>query len=238
MPRPVLVIREVEQLARRAKWRTCDLAEALGVSVAMLNRLRAGTHAPSREVLGAILRAFGTNAQVRDLVLHFLEHELALARAGRLDAVPERARDADEDLHALDAKARGELRGFVTHFLRRSLTSGTGLHVIGDDATVLRTVVAYVRSTLDAQGVTSVVLAGNTTVSVSLRETALAAPLLIVERAEFASASVRVLFDARAAIRKPVLLTSARTLPDETANAVSRRALVLHLSSPRAHAAV
>jgi transcriptional regulator with XRE-family HTH domain len=238
VPRPVLVIREVEQLARRAKWRTCDLAEALGVSVAMLNRLRAGTHAPSREVLGAILRAFGTNVQVRDLVLHFLEHELALARAGRLDAAPERARDADEDLHALDAKVRGELRGFVTHFLRRSLTSGTGLHVIGDDANALRVVVAYVRTTLDAQGVASVVLAGNATVSASLRETALAAPLLIVERAEFASASVRALFDARAAIRKPVLLTSARTLPDEFANDASRRALVLHLSSPRAHAAV
>jgi transcriptional regulator with XRE-family HTH domain len=238
VPRPVLVIREVEQLARRAKWRTCDLAEALGVSVAMLNRLRAGTHAPSREVLGAILRAFGTNAQVRDLVLHFLEHELALARAGRLDAAPERARDADEDLHALDAKVRGELRGFVTHFLRRSLTSGKGLHVIGDDANLLRVVVAYVRTTLDAQGVASVVLAGNATVSASLRETALAAPLLIVERAEFASASVRALFDARAAIRKPVLLTSARTLPDETANAVSRTAPVLHLSPPRVHAAV
>ncbi|HYC59891.1 MAG TPA: helix-turn-helix transcriptional regulator [Thermoanaerobaculia bacterium] len=126
MPRPVLVIREIEQLARRAKWRMCDLAEALGVSVAMLNRLRAGTHAPSRDVLGAILRAFGTNAQVRDLVLHFLEHELALARAGRLDAAPERAREVDEDLHALDVKVRGELRGFVTHFLRRSLTSGKG----------------------------------------------------------------------------------------------------------------
>jgi transcriptional regulator with XRE-family HTH domain len=238
VPRPVLVIREVEQLARRAKWRTCDLAEALGVSVAMLNRLRAGTHAPSREVLGAILRAFGTNAQVRDLVLHFLEHELALARAGRLDAAPERARDADEDLNALDAKVRGELRGFVTHFLRRSLTSGKGMHVIGDDANALRAVVAYVRTTLDAQGVASVVLAGNATVSASLRETALATPLLVVERAEFASASIRALFDARASIRKPVLLTSARTLPDETADAISRTALVLHLSLSRAHAAV
>ncbi|HEV7765889.1 MAG TPA: helix-turn-helix transcriptional regulator [Thermoanaerobaculia bacterium] len=238
MPRPVLVIREVEQLARRAKWRTCDLAEALGVSVAMLNRLRAGTHAPSRDVLGAILRAFGTNVQVRDLVLHFLEHELALARAGRLDAAPERVRDAEEDLHALDAKVRGELRGFVIHFLRRSLTSGTGLHVIGDDANALRAVVAYVRTTLDAQGVASVVLAGNATVSTSLRETALAAPLLIVERAEFASESVRTLFEARASIRKPVLLTSARTLPDETADAVSRTAPVLHLSLPRVHAAV
>jgi transcriptional regulator with XRE-family HTH domain len=237
VPRPVLVIREVEQLARRAKWRMCDLAEALGVSVAMLNRLRAGTHAPSREVLGAILRAFGTNAQVRDLVLHFLEHELALARAGRLDAAPEHARDADEDLHALDTKVRGELREFVTHFLRRSLTSGKGLHVVGDDASVLRAVVAYVRTTLDAQGVASVVLAGNATVSASLRETALAAPLLIVERAEFASAGVRALLAARASIRKPVLLTSARTLPDEPANA-SRTASVLHLSPSRAHAAV
>jgi transcriptional regulator with XRE-family HTH domain len=238
VPRPVLVIREVEQLARRAKRRTCDLAEALGVSVAMLNRLRAGTHAPSRDVLGAILRSFGTNVQVRDLVLHFLEHELALAQAGRLDAAPEGLRDASEDLHALDAKTRAEVRAFVTNFLRRSLTSGKGLHVIGDDASALRTVVAYVRTTLDAQGVASVVLAGNAMASASLRETALAAPLLIVERAEFASKSVLALLDARASIRKPVLLTSARTLSDEVANDASRTAPVLQLSPPRAHAAV
>jgi transcriptional regulator with XRE-family HTH domain len=237
VPRPVLVIREVEQLARRAKWRTCDLADALGVSVAMLNRLRAGTHAPSREVLGAILRSFGTNVQVRDLVLHFLEHELALVRAGRLDAAPEAARTADDDLRALDPKARGEMRAFVTHFLRRSMTSGQGLHVIGDDASALRAVVAYVRAALDAQGVPSVVLAGNATARASLRDTALATPLLIVERAEFASESVRSLLAARCAIRKPVLLTSAGPLPDGAASDAGRTASVVHLSSPRVHAA-
>lgn len=107
VPRPVLVIREVEQLARRAKWRTCDLAEALGVSVAMLNRLRAGTHVPSRDVLGAILRSFGSNTHVRDLVLHFLEHELAQARVGRLEAPKHDA------LASLDAKTRAAIQAFV-----------------------------------------------------------------------------------------------------------------------------
>lgn len=108
VPRPVLVIREVEQLARRAKWRTCDLAEALGISIPMLNRLRAGTHLPSREVLGAILRAFGTNAHVRDLVLHFLEHEMAQALHGRLDT-PKLA-GQDDALTALDAATRTGIR--------------------------------------------------------------------------------------------------------------------------------
>jgi transcriptional regulator with XRE-family HTH domain len=208
VPRPVLVIREVEQLARRAKWRTCDLAEALGVSVAMLNRLRAGTHAPSREVLSALLRAFGTNPHVRDLVLHFLEHELALARAARLDAPHGVVRDAGDGLEALDPKARATVRAFVRDFLRRSLTSGAGLRVIGDDPRVLRNIVAYVRTALDDQGVSSVVIAGNATVTASLRETALAAPLLIVERADFASERVRSLVAARAAVRKPVLTTA------------------------------
>jgi transcriptional regulator with XRE-family HTH domain len=196
VPRPVLVIREVEQLARRAKWRTCDLAEALGVSVAMLNRLRAGTHVPSREVLGAILRSFGTNAHVRDLVLHFLEHELAQARAGRLDAPKDTTKD--DALEALDAKTRAVVRAFVRDFLRRSLTSGAGLRVIGEDAGVLRGVAAYVRAALDDQGVASVLIAGNATVAASLRESALAAPLLIVERVDFASESVRALIAARA----------------------------------------
>lgn len=194
----------------------------------MLNRLRAGTHAPSREVLGAILRSFGTNPHVRDLVLHFLEHELPLAQAGRLEATPGAVRDSTDTLRALDPRMRAEVRAFVTHFLRRSLTSGKGLHVVGDDANALRAVVSYVQTTLDAQGVSSVVIAGNASVSASLGETALATPLLIVERAEFASESVRALLDARGAIRKPVLLTSVS----------SRAAAVPHPSlSPRVHAA-
>lgn len=210
VPRPVLVIREVEQLARRAKWRTCDFAEALGVSVAMLNRLRAGTHAPSREVLGAVLRAFGTNAHVRDLVLHFLEHELPDARAARLDAP--RVRDGAAELQALDPKTRAAVRTFVRDFLRRSLTSGVGLHVVGD-ARALRGVAAYVRSALEDQGVPCVVIAGNATVSASLRAAALAASLLIVERADFATESVRAVMDARAVVRKPVLTTAAGDAP-------------------------
>jgi transcriptional regulator with XRE-family HTH domain len=202
VPRPVLVIREIEQLARRAKWRTCDLAEALGVSVAMLNRLRAGTHAPSREVLGAILRTFGANAHVRDLVLHFLEHELAQARIGRLEA------PKDDALAALDPKTRSGIQAFVRDFLRRSLTSGAGLRVVGEDAGVLRGVVGSVRAALDEQGVSSVVIAGNAAIAPSLRESALAAPLLIVERVDYASESVRALIAARAAVRKPVFTTA------------------------------
>lgn len=221
MPRPVLVIREIEQLARRAKWRTCDLAEALGVSVAMLNRLRAGTHAPSREVLGAILRTFGANAHVRDLVLHFLEHELSQARVGRLEA------PKDDALAALDPKTRAGIQAFVRDFLRRSLTSGAGLRVIGEDAGVLRAVVAYVRTALDEQGVSSVVIAGNAAVAPSLRESALAAPLLIVERVDFVSESVRALMAARAEVRKPVLTTAT-----DAKNSVPADATTATLSIP------
>lgn len=204
VPRPVLVIREIEQLARRAKWRTCDLAEALGVSVAMLNRLRAGTHAPSRDVLGAILRSFGTNVHVRELVLHFLEHELARDRQARLDM----PREDHDPLAMLDAATRAAVRGFVRDFLRRSLTSGVGMRVVLDDANAMRAVVAYVRTTLDDQGITSIVVAGNATVTASLHATALAAPLVIVERADFASESVRALIEARASVRKPVFTTA------------------------------
>lgn len=204
VPRPVLVIREVEQLARRAKWRTCDLAESLGVSVAMLNRLRAGTHAPSREVLGAILRSFGTNAHVRELVLHFLEHELARDRHARLDA----PRDEEDVLATLDPATRAAVRGFVREFLRRSLTSGAGLRLVLDHPNALRAAVSYVQTALDGQGISSVVLAGNATVTASLHAAALAAPLLIVERADFASAKVHALIEERARIRKPVFTTA------------------------------
>ncbi|HEX8254180.1 MAG TPA: helix-turn-helix domain-containing protein [Thermoanaerobaculia bacterium] len=203
----MLVIREVDQLARRAKWRASDLAEALGVSLSMLNRLRAGTHAPSREVLGAILQSFGEHARVRELVLHFLEHELPLARSGRLDAAPTAARAMFDELRELPPAAQRELRAFVAQFLRRSLTTGRGLSVVAD-AALLREVAVYVRTALDAQGVASVVLAGNARISASHREAALAAPLLVVERVDFVSPAVRALLDARAAVRKPVVVTA------------------------------
>jgi len=228
VPRPVLVIREVEQLARRAKWRTCDLAEALGVSVAMLNRLRAGTHAPSRDVLGAVLRAFGSNAHVRDLVLHFLEHELLHAHVARLDAPRSAVRDGDDELQPLNPKTRTAVRAFVRDFLRRSLTSGVGLHVVGE-AHELRGVVSYVRTALEDQGVPCVVISGNATVSASLREAALAASLLIVERADFATEPVRALIEARAVVRKPVLTTAA--------GGASARASTLPIPSPLADVA-
>lgn len=230
MPQPVLIIREVDQLARRAKWRACDLAEALGVSLSMLNRLRAGTHAPSREVLGAILRSFGEHARVRELVLHFLEHELLLARSGRLDAAPVAARAMFDELREIPPAAQRELRGFVAQFLRRSLTTGRGLSVVAD-AALLREVVVYVRTALDAQGVASVVIAGNARISASQRDAAIAAPLLIVERVDFASDAVRALLDTRASVRKPVLVTALAAMP------VSGDLLALSIPSPPLHAA-
>jgi transcriptional regulator with XRE-family HTH domain len=212
MPRPVLVIREVEQLARRAKWRMADLAEALGVSISMLNRLRAGTHSPSREVLAAILRSFGANEHVRHLVLHFLEHELPRAHADRLDPPPPEEHVA---LALLDATARERVRSFVTHFLRQSLATGRGLVLVARDDRLLRTVVPYIERALDAGGVATLALTPNARMTPSQRDAALAAPLLIVERAEFATEAVRTLILARAAVRKPVLLTSARPLVGE-----------------------
>lgn len=193
----------------------------------MLNRLRAGTHMPSREVLGAILRSFGTNAHVRDLVLHFLEHEMAQARAGRLEA------PQDDALTSLDAKTRAAIQAFVRDFLRRSLISGAGLRVIAQDAGVLRGVVAYVQTALDAQGVASVVIAANAAIAPSRRESALAAPLLIVERVDFASESVRALMAARAAVRKPVLTTATVA---KTAARVDALTPTLSIPSPSSDA--
>jgi len=186
-----------------------DLAEALGVSTSMLNRLRAGTHAPSREVLAAILRSFGANEHVRHLVLHFLEHELPRAQADRLEATPP-AEHAT--LALLNAAARERVRGFVTHFLRQSLATGRGLALVAREDRLLRSVVAYIERALDAGGIAALALTPNARVTPSQRDAAVAAPLLIVERAEFATDAVQTLILARTAVRKPVLLTSSRPL--------------------------
>jgi transcriptional regulator with XRE-family HTH domain len=183
-----------------------DLAEALGVSCSMLNRLRAGTHTPSREVLAAILRSFGANDHIRQLVLHFLEHELPRAEADRFAPA---TYGADDALAPLDRRARDQVRSFVTHFLRRSLATGRGLRLVAADDQLLRTVVASIVRDLDAHGIAAVAVAANARVLArSQQEAACAAPLLVVERVEFASRAVQALLLARAAVRKPLLLTS------------------------------
>jgi len=202
----------------------------------MLNRLRAGRHAPSREVLGAILRAFGENAHVRELVLHFLEHELPLAHAGRLD-LPRATTSTADVLTELPPKARAQVRAFLAHFLQRSLTTGEGLHLVAADPALLRTAVASIRTALDAHGITAIVLAGNASVERSLREEAVAAPLLIVERVEYASDEVRSLLAARAAVRKPVLLTSTSGDAEDAALRATRVSLDPASSPTLAHAA-
>jgi len=198
----------------------------------MLNRLRAGTHAPSRDVLGAILRAFGEQPRVRELVLHFLEHELPLAHVGRLDTAPRPARTTLDDLADLPDAAHRAVRTFVAQFLRRSLTTGRGLAVIAD-AAMLRRITAYVRTALDAQGVGVIAVPGNATMSASLRDAAAAAPLVLVERADFASDDVRALLATRAAVRKPVMVTACAAPDTPLRGDLS----LLVIPSPNVHAA-
>jgi len=199
----------------------------------MLNRLRAGTSAPSREVLGAILHAFGENPHVRDLVLHFLEHELAAERAVMLDGTSVAAGRSEDALKPFGTRARAELRAFVAHFLRRSLSSGRGLCITAADDAALRTAATYVRAALDAQGLPPVVLTAQAPLAASHRASALAAPLVIAERVDFASKPVRAVLRERVAVRKPVLLTSVRPLAEDADLApVLRTTATLSLSAP------
>jgi hypothetical protein len=208
VPHSSLLMRELDRLARDANWSNTDLAARLGVDPTMLMHLRAGRNLFSSQLLGRILNLFPMPA-VDDLVLHHLRVERRTRESAKL-AVPSDDRLAG----ALDAAARKTLRTFVRDFARTSVETARGLYVVGDDARQLSLAAQFVAEGLGAQGIGVERLTANTKLTASTGRAALAAALLLVERAEFLSASVADLLLRRSDVVKPIVVTSTRPVTD------------------------
>lgn len=217
MARSSLLIREIDRLAREAKWTPARLADALGVTRSMLRYLRLGRQQPSRAVLGAILNTFGKAATVGDLVRYYLEVEqFEFAE----DATAAKVCVGAEREGVFDDATDSRLRTFVAEVFHASLASGRGLYLFGADTATLGAALAFVGRACEKRGVRTLTLRADARLSMSQGETGLAVPLLLVERVDFLSEPIAALLAQRHAAWKPVVATSATTLdalPDRTA---------------------
>jgi transcriptional regulator with XRE-family HTH domain len=199
-------MRELDRLARDAKWSNKELAARLKVDPTMLMHIRAGRNMFSPALLGRISQVFNS-PDVDALIVHHLRVERTARDATKL-ALP----SDDVLLEQLDPAARRALRRFVLHFPRESVETGRGLFLTGPDATGLALAVQFLTTALQQQGIAVERLLANATPSGTQSRAGVAAALLIVERIEFTSAAVNDVLVRRSDVVKPIVVTSMRPM--------------------------
>ena len=203
MPKtPPLLIREIDRIARDANWTTTTLAERIGCHPTMLMHLRAGRTQFSAELLSRIWVAFPL-PQIDAAINHYVKIELPAI----LDAKREPQARATV-LSTLDDRVQQALRAYVRFFARTSVESGHGLFLVGSDTKRLTLAAAFVAEAIAEQGISVMRMSANTKVTASEERNALGAALLIVERVDFISPTMRDLLLRRADVVKPIVVTS------------------------------
>ena len=196
------LMRELDRIAHEHSWTTNELGEKLGVNASLITHIRAGRALFSLKMLHTVRKLFPTPS-IKEASDHYLDDELESYFASRIGIAPTPDRFA-----ALDDGVLKALRAYVRNFARITVESGRGLFLVGENTSRLALAATFLVESLAAQGVTARRLIGNTNVTARDGHDALAAALLVVERADFASKTVIEILTRRAAAVKPIVLTS------------------------------
>lgn len=190
-----------------------DLASEVGLDETELIRFRSGERSPSKRVLVKIAGRYGEMKLVRDLLVH---HFTAECQGGYL---PAENPFADVDL---PAKAVAELRQYVTGFAALNARGGRGLYIVAADAARLSYALRALGYAMELEGVRFVMIRADLRLDARAVRAALAAPLVLVERADFASETVVDVLRRRADLVRPCVLTSMQE-PEAIADPYLRR---------------
>jgi hypothetical protein len=209
------LITELLGLADAWGWSAEDLARELRVDRTTLLQYRSGRRALTVRALARIARRFGEQRMVRDLVWHHLAVECSPdAPAG---ASPTSAPTA------LSPSVARDLRAYVDRFGKESL-HGRGLYLVATDAAVLSAVLLFLQALLEEAGIPACRLRADRTPSASETRAALAAPVFLLERFDFACDAVHDLVRQRGDLVRPTVLTSMRP-PGDISDPHLRRVL-------------
>ncbi len=216
MPRrPARLITELLAFLQSQGATLRDLARELGVDETALIRLRTGERSPSKQMLVKIVQHFGEHRFIRDLLwVHFFTECRATPEG--VDPVDALASDA------IPPRVTHDLRRYVDHFAAETMQSGSGLYVCGPDASALAVVVRALRVAFEGAKVRLFFLRADQKTNAADVRNALAAPLLIVERVDFASATTADIIRRRADLTRPTIVTSMAA-PDAIADPYLRR---------------
>lgn len=226
MPRrPPRLITELLALTASWGWTVADVARELGVDESTILHYRAGRRGLTTRTLARIVVRFGEHRLTRDLVWHYLLTECGEAtEAERILAAPKELSPAVEQA----------LRSYADRFAEESVHAGRGLYVVSDTTAPLSAVLHFLRAVFEAKKIGVCAIRADRTPTAAESRLALALPLLLVERMDFACDPVRDLVRRRADLARPIVLTSMQE-PGVATDAYLRRVFVSTLRRIDAH---
>ena len=196
---PPRIITHLLTLARQWNWSKEQLARELGITRSALVLYQYGHRRLTMNVYSAIAEKFGDDRVVRELLHHYAAVEYRLPPAAAV--VPS----------SLPAIAAQELANYVRRFHQDTLHGGRGLYVVSDDARVLSAASQHLASLFRAERIEVAVLRADRTPAAADAKFALAAPLLLMERIDFACDAAVELLYRRADLIRPIVVTSMAT---------------------------
>lgn len=192
------LITELLSLADAWGWSVEDLADALRIDRTTLLQYRSGRRPLTVRALAQIAARFGAQRMVRDLVWHHLTVEC------NEEAEAVTARTAPVNVPAPIARL---LRSYVDRFAEVSLL-GRGLYLVSADASALSGALQYLHRALEEARIPVCRLRADRSPAASESRSALAAPVLLIERFDFTCAAVADLVRQRGDLVRPTIVTS------------------------------
>jgi plasmid maintenance system antidote protein VapI len=214
--RPPRLITELLALTASWGWTVADLAREIHVDPTTILHYRSGRRALTTATLSKIAVRFGEHRMVRDLVWHHLTAE---------SQENEDAGDGASAPKGLPAAIEHALRAYASRFAEESVHAGRGLFIFAETAAPLSAATQFAKALFTAAKIPVCALRADKTPPAAESRFALAAPLLIVERVDFACPAIAELLRRRSDLTRPTVVSSMKA-PDATDDAYLRRIYV------------
>lgn len=172
------LITELLALTSTWGWNVADLAHEINVDPTTILHYRSGRRALTKATLSKIAIRFGEHRMVRDLIWHHLIAE------------SEEGNDAPDGAAApkgIPVAVEQALRAYASRFAEESVHAGRGVFVFAETAAPLSAAAQFARALFTGAKIPVCALRADKTPTAAESRFALAAPLLIVERVDFAS---------------------------------------------------
>ena len=164
------------------------------------------------EAFAKIIEVYGSDQSICAAALHYVRAEYHPAKDGSLGAAAD----------ALPSSVVAQLRTYVERLPEEAITTGRGLYLVSADARSLSLAAQFLVRSFEHRKIGVCHLRADRPVSAAERRTALAMPVLLVERIDFMRAPLPDLLRERANLVRPLIVTSMQA-PDAATDAHLRR---------------
>lgn len=225
------LLRALDRVAAQHNWTVTQLASFMGVHRSVLVHARGGRRVLTTQALAHLALTFSDRADLKDLVWAYLQTEVLTGPdvTARLKLPPARG-------SGLPPAVREPLRRYVRSFPKRYF-EGRSLALVGDAADVISRATDFTCGLFTDMGLPVPRRQAKERLRESEIRELVQARILVLDRVEFASESVRALLHERASQGRPTLVSMSRPLdqlPAGVAADLGARCAVVRLLTPPA----